>query len=48
MPASSQSVSTAPYIAGQMGIGNTQGAFIGTYNFGSAGTFNFGPGQWKK
>jgi RHS repeat-associated protein len=37
------------YLAGKLGIGNTQGAFIGTYNFGPGiGTFNFGTGQWAK
>lgn len=37
------------FLAGQLGIGNTQGAFVGTYNFGpGAGAFNFGTGQWIK
>ena len=45
---SSDSGGTA-FLAGQLGIGNTQGAFTGTYNFGQgAGTFNFGTGQWAK
>jgi hypothetical protein len=31
------------------GIGNSQGAFIGTYNFGpGVGTFNFGSGKWQR
>jgi hypothetical protein len=30
------------------GIGNSQGAFTGTYNFGpGVGTFNFGTGKWQ-
>ena len=37
------------FLAGQLGIGNTQGPFVGTYNFGAGvGTFNFGTGQWVK
>jgi RHS repeat-associated protein len=46
---SCQGCSAYSYTAGQYGIGNSQGAFVGTYNFGSGvGTFNFGTGQWQK
>jgi RHS repeat-associated protein len=39
---------SAPYLAGQIGVGNKDGPFIGTYNFGPGiGTFNFGTGKWK-
>ncbi len=32
-----------------LGIGNSTGSFIGTYNFGSGtGTYNFGTGRWVK
>jgi hypothetical protein len=45
----SNSIQDTSYLAGQLGIGNTQGKFVGTYNFGSGvGTFNFGSGQWVK
>ena len=44
-----QGCSAYSYTAGQYGIGNSQGAFVGTYNFGpGVGTFNFGTGQWQK
>jgi RHS repeat-associated protein len=37
------------YVPSQLGIGNTSGQFVGTYNFGpSVGTFNFGTGSWSK
>jgi hypothetical protein len=45
----SNSKQDTSYLAGQLGIGNTQGKFVGTYNFGpGVGTFNFGSGQWVK
>jgi hypothetical protein len=38
----------APYLAGQVGVGNKNGPFTGTYNFGpGVGTFNFGTGKWQ-
>jgi hypothetical protein len=38
----------SPYLAGQLGIGNPGGRFVGTYTFAPGQTFNFGTGQWQK
>jgi len=43
-PSSNRSVPLGS--ASALGIGNSIGKFVGTYDFGAAGTYNFGTQSW--